>query len=234
MLTDHFNKYLKRNKLQNNQIIVATFYKFIQLKKILEIRNHLNSYFEASNIKGTILVAKEGINGTIAGGKVDLHNFFEKLSFHSEFSDISPKYSICNKNPFLRRKIRIKKEIVTLGKKEVEPNQIVGNYISPKDWNKFVNQSKTMLIDTRNFYEISIGSFKNAINPNINSFRDFPNWVNENLVKKNISKNTQIGMFCTGGIRCEKSTSYLKKIGYKNVFNLGGFQDILDQGAKKQ
>ena len=157
------------------------------------------------------------------------------MSLHKEFYDLSPKYSICNKNPFLRLKIRLKKEIVTIGKKMLSQIKIVGDYISPQDWNKFINKSETLLIDTRNDYEISIGSFENAINPNIKSFRDFPNWVNKNLVKKNISKNAQIGMYCTGGIRCEKSTSYLKKLVIKMFFILkGGILKYLNKFQKKK
>ena len=235
MLTDNFIKHFNKKKIHDNEIIVATFYKFIQLKKIIEIRECFISYTKHSNIKGTILLANEGINGTIAGKKKDLQRFFKNMSLHKEFSDLRPKYSVCIKIPFLRLKIRLKKEIVTIGKKNVKPIKIVGDYISPQEWNKFINQSKTLLIDTRNDYEISIGSFENAINPNIKSFRDFPNWVNNNLVKKNISKNAQIGMYCTGGIRCEKSTSYLKTIGYKNVFHLeGGILKYLEQIPKKE
>ena len=235
MLIDNFIKYFNKNKIHDNQIIVATFYKFIQLKKKLEIRTCLLGYTKFINIKGTILLANEGINGTIAGKKKDLEIFFKNMTLHKEFYDLSPKYSICNKNPFLRLKIRLKKEIVTIGKKNVKPNKIVGDYVAPQDWNNFINKPETLLIDTRNDYEISIGSFENAINPNIKSFRDFPDWVNKNLVKKNISKNAQIGMYCTGGIRCEKSTSYLKKIGYKNVFHLeGGILKYLEQIPKKE
>ncbi len=230
MLTEQFYKNLEKLKAQNNQIIVATFYKFVQLNKIIEIKNDFNVYLKKLNIKGTILIANEGINGTIAGEEIDLKSFLKKISTHKEFKDISPKYSICKKNPFFRMKIRLKKEVVTIGNINVKPSDVVGDYVSPNDWNEFISQSKTFLIDTRNNYEISIGTFKNAINPNIKSFREFPNWVKENLIKKNISKNSQIGMFCTGGIRCEKSTSYLKKIGYKNVFHLeGGIIKYLDE-----
>ena len=119
-------------------------------------------------------------------------------------------------------KVRLKKEIVTIGIPEVSPSNLVGKYLNVEEWNEFLNESDSMIIDTRNDYEVSIGTFKNSINPKIKSFRNFPNWVQKNLIDKKVSKKSKIGMFCTGGIRCEKSTSYLKQLGFENVFHLDG------------
>ena len=222
LLSNHFLNFLNSSNLNKGQLVVSTFYKFIQLNKINEIKELLNGYLKDLNIKGTILLAGEGINGTICGGDKDTLIFFEKITLFSQFKDLEPKYSVCNTNPFLRMKVRLKSEIVNIGNKQVNPEKLIGKYIKPLQWNKIINDKDTMIIDTRNNYEVSIGTFKNSINPKINSFREFPNWVKKNLIDKKVSKSKKIAMFCTGGIRCEKSTSYLKKIGYENVFHLEG------------
>ena len=220
-LSKHFLKYLNSSTLNNGQLVVSTFYKFIQLNKIDEIKKLLNSYLKQLNIKGTILLASEGINGTICGRDKDTLKFFEKINLFSEFKDLKPKYSVCNINPFLRMKVRLKSEIVTFGK-ESNPEKLVGNYVKPKQWNKIINDKNTMIVDTRNHYEVSIGTFENSINPQINSFKEFPKWAKKHLIDKNISKSKKIAMFCTGGIRCEKASSFMKNQGFKNVYHLKG------------
>ena len=182
----------------------------------------MKKFLNKTSIKGTILLAKEGVNGTIAGSESDLKKFFLYLDKFSQFKNLIPKFSSSNKNPFLRMKVRLKKEIVTIGIPEVSPSNLVGKYLNVEEWNEFLNESNSMIIDTRNNYEVSIGTFKNSINPKIKSFRNFPNWVQKNLIDKKVSKKSKIGMFCTGGIRCEKSTSYLKQLGFENVFHLDG------------
>ncbi len=230
LLSNHFLKFLNSGPIKKGQLVVSTFYKFIQLNKIDEIKDLLNAYLKNLNIKGTILLANEGINGTICGGEKHTLKFFENLTMFSKFKDLEPKYSVCNNNPFMRMKVRLKSEIVTIGNKESNPEKMVGEYVKPQKWNKILDEKDTLVVDTRNKYEVSIGTFKNSINPEINSFREFPKWAKKNLVDKKISKSKKIAMFCTGGIRCEKSTSYLKKLGYENVYHLqGGILKYLDE-----
>ncbi|MFL2821353.1 MAG: rhodanese-related sulfurtransferase [Alphaproteobacteria bacterium] len=221
-LNQNLQNYLNTNNFTLDKYIISTFYKFLVLENYKELKIKFDKSLSKTNIKGTILLAKEGVNGTIAGSESDLKKFFIYIDKFSQFKDITPKFSSSNKNPFLRMKVRIKKEIVTIGIPEVSPSNLVGKYLNVEEWNEFLNESDSMIIDTRNNYEVSIGTFKNSINPKIKSFRDFPKWVQKNLIDKKISKKSKIGMFCTGGIRCEKSTSYLKQLGFENVFHLDG------------
>ena len=221
-LNQNLQNYLNTNNSTLDKYIISTFYKFLVLENYKELKIKFDKSLSKTNIKGTILLANEGVNGTIAGSESDLKKFFLYIDKFSQFKDINPKFSSSNKNPFLRMKVRLKKEIVTIGIPEVSPSNLVGKYLNVEEWNKFLNESDSMIIDTRNDYEVSIGTFKNSINPKIKSFRDFPEWVQKNLIDKKVSKKSKIGMFCTGGIRCEKSTSYLKQLGFENVFHLDG------------
>ena len=221
-LNQNLQNYLNKNNSTLDKYIISTFYKFLVLENYQELKIKFEKSLSKTNIKGTILLANEGVNGTIAGSESDLKKFFLYVDKFSQFKDITPKFSSSNKNPFLRMKVRLKKEIVTIGIPEVSPSNLVGKYLNVEEWNEFLNESDSMIIDTRNDYEVSIGTFKNSINPKIKSFRNFPNWVQKNLIDKKVSKKSKIGMFCTGGIRCEKSTSYLKQLGFENVFHLDG------------
>ena len=221
-LNQNLQNYLNTNNSTLDKYIISTFYKFLVLENYKELKIKFDKSLSKTNIKGTILLANEGVNGTIAGSESDLKKFFLYIDKFSQFKDITPKFSSSNKNPFLRMKVRLKKEIVTIGIPEVSPSNLVGKYLNVEEWNDFLNESNSMIIDTRNNYEVSIGTFKNSINPKIKSFRDFPKWVQKNLIDKKVSKESKIGMFCTGGIRCEKSTSYLKQLGFENVFHLDG------------
>lgn len=221
-LNQNLQNYLNTNNSTLDKYIISTFYKFLVLENYKELKIKFDKSLSKTNIKGTILLANEGVNGTIAGSESDLKKFFIYMDKFSQFKDITPKFSSSNKNPFLRMKVRLKKEIVTIGIPEVSPSNLVGKYLNVEEWNEFLNESDSMIIDTRNDYEVSIGTFKNSINPKIKSFRNFPNWVQKNLIDKKVSKKSKIGMFCTGGIRCEKSTSYLKQLGFENVFHLDG------------
>ena len=221
-LNQNLQNYLIINNSTLDEYIISTFYKFLVLENYKELKIKFDKSLSKTNIKGTILLANEGVNGTIAGSESDLKKFFLYIDKFSQFKDITPKFSSSNKNPFLRMKVRLKKEIVTIGIPEVSPSNLVGKYLNVEEWNEFLNESNSMIIDTRNNYEVSIGTFKNSINPKIKSFRDFPKWVQKNLIDKKVSKESKIGMFCTGGIRCEKSTSYLKQLGFENVFHLDG------------
>ena len=221
-LNQNLQNYLNTNNPTLDKYIISTFYKFLVLENYKELKIKFDKSLSKTNIKGTILLANEGINGTIAGLESDLNKFFLYIDKFSQLKDITPKFSSSKKNPFLRMKVRLKQEIVTIGIPDVSPSNLVGKYLNVEEWNEFLNESDSMIIDTRNNYEVSIGTFKNSINPKIKSFRDFPNWVQKNLIDKKVSKKSKIGMFCTGGIRCEKSTSYLKQLGFENVFHLDG------------
>ena len=217
---------------KEEKYVVAAFYKFVPLKNLSELKNYLYNLCKDSDIFGTILLAPEGINGTIAGTQTSIKNIFNWFRDQSRFCGLEVKYSKDTSIPFHRLKVRLKKEIVTMGKRSVNPSATVGTYVQPKDWNSLIKKQNTVIIDTRNHYEVEIGTFNNALNPKTNSFREFPAWVTSTLEKMpDINKKSRIAMFCTGGIRCEKATSYLKEQGYQNVFHLEGgilkyFEDV--------
>jgi len=206
---------------------VAAFYKFVPLDNIEGLQLEIRETCKASDVLGTILLAHEGINGTVAGPSEDLDKLFTQLSQYPGLEGLSKKISYCNRNPFYRMKVRLKKEIVTLGVEGIDPRQDVGEYIAPEAWNELISQPDVRLIDTRNDYEVGLGTFAGAENPETRSFRDFPAWVEANL---DADKDEKIAMFCTGGIRCEKSTAFLKELGYKNVYHLeGGILNYLEK-----
>ena len=198
---------------------ICALYKFTRLDDFESIQLPLKTYLDSLSIRGTLLLAREGINGTISGSKGNLEKVLNYLQSDSRFMGLEFKYSYSNKAPFKRLKIKLKKEIVTMGLAQIDPTHSVGTYVKPKDWNELINDPDVVLIDTRNNYEYEIGSFKGAINPNTETFREFPNFTENSLEKY---RNKKIAMFCTGGIRCEKSTAYLKSKGYENVFHLQG------------
>jgi|TARA_B100000787_G_scaffold34764_1_gene24133 UPF0176 protein len=201
-----------------DKIYIYTFYRFKGFTDIKVIKKKLDLYLKNKLILGTVLLANEGINGTISGTKKDLNKFISLIKEILKIRKLSIKISHNKFIPFYRLKIRLKKEIVTIGDNTIRPEKITGKHIDPKKWDKIINDKKYLIIDTRNNYEVSIGSFKNAINPKTKSFKEFP----ESIEKLNIDKNQPIAMFCTGGIRCEKASSFLLKNGYKNVSQLDG------------
>ena len=219
-----------------NNICIISFYKFVTILDLEELKIQIENICSIFDTKGTILIAPEGINGTIEGSKNNIKNFLKTLKNNKKFSDIIPKYSYSSKDSFNRMKVRLKKEIVTIGNTEVNPNKYIGKYIEPNDWNELISDPNTILIDTRNEYEVAIGTFKGAINPKTKSFRDLPNWIKNNLENEDDDyKNKKIAMFCTGGIRCEKSTSYLVQKGFTNVSHLkGGILKYLENIPKKK
>ena len=219
-----------------NNICIISFYKFVTILNLEELKIQIENICSMFDTKGTILIAPEGINGTIEGSKNNIKKFLETLKNNKNFSDIIPKYSYSSKDSFNRMKVRLKKEIVTIGNTEVNPNKYIGKYIEPNDWNELISDPNTILIDTRNEYEVAIGTFKGAINPKTKSFRDLPNWIKNNLENEDDDyKDKKIAMFCTGGIRCEKSTSYLVQKGFTNVSHLkGGILKYLENIPKKK
>ena len=210
---------------------VISFYKFVKINNPKKLRKSLLDILLNEDVVGTFLIAKEGINATVSGSDTSLKKIMKFLDKQKGFNDIEYKHSYSIKRVFKRLKIKVKDEVVALGKKEIDPSKTTGNYIEPKNWNKLIADPDVLLIDTRNTYEIKIGTFLGAENPNIKNFRDFPNFVKKKL---NSKKNQKIAMFCTGGIRCEKASSYLLEKGFKDVYQLkGGILKYLEQNTKK-
>ena len=209
-----------------SKFTIITFYQFKKIDNIINIKNELVHFCRFNKIKGTIILAEEGINGTIAGLFESIKKFESHL-LSLGFANYNPKYSYSKFMPFFRLKVRNKKEIVTLRSKDVDPENITGKKIRPKDWNNLISDKETILIDVRNNFEVEMGTFKNSINPNTKSFTEFKSYLKNNLNK---AKDKKIAMFCTGGIRCEKISSYMIKKGFKDVNQLhGGILSYLEK-----
>lgn len=209
------------------KIVVAALYKFAPLDDYRELKTPILDFLTKNGIKGTLLLASEGINGTVAGTRNAIDNLLKYLRKDPRLTDLEHKESFCDEQPFYRTKVKLKKEIVTLGIEGIDPNQQVGQYLNPAEWNDLIKDPDTLVIDTRNDYEVEIGTFRNAINPDTETFREFPAFVEKNLQD---SKDKNIAMFCTGGIRCEKSTALMLKLGFKNVYHLkGGILKYLEE-----
>ena len=204
-----------------NEILVAALYKFVEIDDLLSLQSDLHEICEKNNIMGTILIANEGINGTISGKTNEINQTISLLKSDKRFTNIEIKYSSTDKQPFHRMKVRLKKEIVTIGLPKINPNKKVGTYVKPDDWNDLISDPNVVVIDTRNKYETKIGSFQNALDPETSSFREFPDWVKKFKSSKE-NANKKIAMFCTGGIRCEKASSLMKEEGFEDVYHLQG------------
>ncbi|MEL6929427.1 MAG: rhodanese-related sulfurtransferase [Cyanobacteria bacterium J06600_6] len=199
--------------------LIATFYKFADLTDLASKQQQILAWCESEGIKGTVILAEEGINGTIAGKEKAIASVLSKLRTLPNLANLEHKESTAEKKPFAKLKVKIKSEIVTLGLPAVNPNQQVGTYVNPQDWNQVISDPEVIVIDTRNDYEVEIGTFERAQNPNTESFREFPEYVAQNL---DPAQNPKVAMFCTGGIRCEKASSYLLSQGFKEVYHLKG------------
>jgi len=203
--------------------LTAAFYLFVDLPNYAERRPALLAFCEAHNVKGSILLAYEGINGTIAGVASDVHAVLGYLRQDPKFSSLEHKESFANKAPFQRMKVRLKKEIVTMGVDGISPTRMPGTYVKPEDWNALISDPDVVVIDTRNHYEVDIGTFRGAIDPKIQSFSQLPEWVNQaKLFEAKNGKKPRVAMFCTGGIRCEKSTAFMRTHGFEDVSHLQG------------
>lgn len=206
---------------------VLALYKFTNLEKPSKLKQPLLELCLAHGIKGTVLLAHEGINGTIAGSQRAIETLLNFLKADGRFENLSAKFSYEATPPFYRMKIKIKKEIVTLGQPHVDPTKIAGTYVKPQDWNKLLEDPEVILVDTRNIYEYDVGTFKNALNPNTINFRDFPEYIASNL---DPAKHKKVAMFCTGGIRCEKASSFMLHQGFEEVYHLeGGILKYLEE-----
>ncbi len=210
-----------------NSIVVSALYHFVRLSNPAQQREKLLEILESNDIRGTLILAEEGINGTVSGTRESIDALYHWFKSHPELSGVKAKESFHDVQPFYRTKVKLKKEIVTMGVEGIDPKEVVGTYVKPADWNALISDPDVVLVDTRNDYEYQIGSFKGAINPNTESFREFPAYVKDNLDPK---KQKKVAMFCTGGIRCEKSTAYLKEQGFDEVYHLeGGILKYLEE-----
>ncbi len=210
-----------------SRYLTAALYKFVELPDCADLKPGLQAVCDANNVKGTLLLATEGINGTIAGLPAGVHAVLAHLRADARLADLSHKESWADEPPFLRMKVRIKKEIVTLGVEGVSPTRMAGTYVKPQDWNALISDPDVVVVDTRNDYEVQIGSFKGAVDPNIKTFADLPDWVaaqeqGGGVLSADGPKKPKVAMFCTGGIRCEKSTALLRMQGFDEVYHLEG------------
>ncbi|EEF80566.1 oxygen-dependent tRNA uridine(34) hydroxylase TrhO [Methylophaga thiooxydans] len=202
-----------------SEIVVCALYKFVTLDNYQALKQPLLTFMLERDVRGTLLLAKEGINGTVAGSRSAIDALLEYLQQDERLQPISYKESFTDSPPFMRTRVKLKKEIVTMGVDGIDPKQAVGTYVKPQQWNQLISEPDVLLIDTRNDYEVQVGTFKNAVNPKTESFREFPDYVKSQL---DPNKHKKVAMFCTGGIRCEKSTAFLKEQGFDEVYHLEG------------
>lgn len=216
----------------SNKYAVCALYKFTALNNYAEFQSQVLSRLKHNKIQGTVLLASEGINGTITGETPNMDDFLNWLNGQPGLNDIEIKKSFIDYLPFKRTRVKLKKEIVTMGVEDIDPEHYAGTYVDPSDWNSLLDDPDVLLVDTRNEYEIGVGSFENAVNPHTTNFREFPEFVKKKL---DSSRHKKIAMYCTGGIRCEKSTAYLKKNGFNEVYHLkGGVLKYLEKVAKNE
>jgi UPF0176 protein len=210
-----------------NNIVVAALYKFVSLDDFRELREPLLDVCLQAGTRGTLLLAHEGINGTIAGTREGIDQVLEYLKSDPRLTDLDHKESYDDHIPFYRMKVKLKREIVTMGVEGIDPNKVVGTYVEAQDWNALIEDPDVVVLDTRNAYECDIGSFKGALDPRTENFREFPEYVEANL---DPAKNKKVAMFCTGGIRCEKASAYMLEQGFEEVFHLkGGILKYLEE-----
>lgn len=200
-------------------VTVAAFYKFVRIDDADDLRSRLLAELRIHAIKGTILLAAEGINGTISGTSGAIRAFLAGLRADSRFGDLLTKEAIATAHPFKRLKVKVKREIISFGHPGADPTTGVGTYVAPEDWNAVINDPDVLVLDTRNAYEVEIGTFKGAVDPNTRHFSDLPDYVKTNL---DPGRHSKVAMFCTGGIRCEKASAYLLSLGFPEVYHLQG------------
>ncbi len=203
-----------------HQIVITTFYHFKTFEDFESLKEPLLLFCKSNDLKGTILLAKEGINATMSGSRNGIDALYNYIKDNLRIDNLIYKESMHQEQPFGKMKVNLKKEIVALGVEDLDVEHLKGEYISPEDWDEFIAKDDVMVIDTRNKYETLLGTFDKAVDPRTATFRQFPKWVEDNLAQ--IDKQKKIAMFCTGGVRCEKSTAYLKSKGFKNVYHLEG------------
>jgi UPF0176 protein len=219
-------------RLSMTTFLTAAFYKFVELPDFAKLKAPLLTYCDARQVKGTVLLAEEGINGTIAGAPDAVREVLAFLRLDPRLANLVHKEAFAKEMPFYRMKVRLKREIVTLGVPGVNPNKMAGTYLKPDEWNKLLDDPNVVFVDVRNDYEVSLGTFKGALDPKTKSFRELPAWVRDQAVFRDKPK---VAMFCTGGIRCEKSTAFMRAQGFAEVYHLeGGILKYLETVPKEQ
>ncbi|MGL9761747.1 MAG: rhodanese-related sulfurtransferase [Wolbachia sp.] len=209
--------------------VIATFYHFVELSNYYDMKDEIKATCNNVELKGTILLAEEGVNATISGERNAIDKIFDFLRSDYRLRDLTWKESAAEYQPFSKMKVKLKREIVNLGVSNLDIS-LKGKYVDPEHWDDFISQPDVLVIDTRNEYEVKLGKFKNAINPHTQCFREFPQWT-ESFSE---SKDLKVAMYCTGGIRCEKSTAYMKNLGFNDVYHLkGGILSYLEKTHNK-
>jgi len=226
---------LMHNIPKTNQFVVAALYQFISVDDIELWQKKLKDICTSCDLMGTLLIADEGLNGTISGRCDDMHRFIDWLLEKTIFSAPELKFAVHETLPFHRMKVRLKREIVTMGAKGISPTRQAGTYVSPKDWNALISEPGVMVVDTRNDYEVAIGQFQGAVNPLTKTFREFPQWAEALAAMPEEERPKKLAMYCTGGIRCEKSTALMKNLGFEDVYHLkGGILQYLEDIPQEQ
>ena len=234
-LIDDMNASLRRLGVDNApDFVIAALYKFVALPDYRDLQPRLQSLCDENNIRGTLLLAEEGINGTVCGPREGMAALLDWIGSEDRLAGLSLKFSAAPEQAFLRMKVRLKREIVTMGRPEIQPAEATGTYVEPADWNALVDDPDVLVIDTRNRYETAIGSFVGAIDPETDSFREFPDWA-EKLAADPENKGKKLAMFCTGGIRCEKASALMQDFGFEEVYHLkGGILRYLEEVPRAQ
>ena len=213
-------------------IAVAAFYKFVSIADASALREQLFASMSARDMKGTILLAAEGINGTISAPPSDMAAFLTELRRDPRFADLVTKDATTDAHPFKRLKVKVKREIISFGRPEADPSVKAGTYVAPKDWNNLISDPDVLVLDTRNAYEVEVGTFQGAVDPKTRRFGEFPAYAAQNL---DPAKHKKVAMFCTGGIRCEKASAYLMSLGFPEVYHLqGGILNYLATVPREQ
>ncbi len=217
---------------ESEKVVVIAFYKFIPLNDTKSIRVPMHAACRQHHVLGTILLAPEGINGMLAGSREGIDGALAYIRSIPQFADLEHKESYCDDMPFKRLRVRLKRELITLGDATIDPLEQVGEYIEPADWNALISDPDVVLVDTRNDFEVGLGTFEGAADPNIRSFRQFPEYIKQNLDPQ---KHKKVAMFCTGGIRCEKATAYMLREGFEHVYHLkGGILKYFEEVPEEQ
>ncbi|MGQ3890923.1 oxygen-dependent tRNA uridine(34) hydroxylase TrhO [Legionella sp. CNM-4043-24] len=202
-----------------NTYVIAAFYRFTPISDYEDLKQPLLTLMKEQNIKGTIILASEGVNGTFCGERAAVEALYAFMRAIPGLADLFFRETFDSVNPFEKAKVKLRKEIVTMGVASIDPLAQTGTHVDPEEWNTLISDPDVVLVDTRNDYEFKLGTFEGAINPLTDNFRDFPEYVKTQLLDK---KDKKIAMFCTGGIRCEKSTAYLMQLGFDKVYQLNG------------
>jgi UPF0176 protein len=226
-----YNHLVSTNQRDDSSIAVLSFYSFVNISEPENLLPQILLIAKKKYIKGTVIIAKEGFNGSISGAEDNLHLLVEELRNITNPNDINIKVNYCTTQPFSKIKVKLKQEIVSMRSGEIDVENLKGEYIETSDWDQFIQESDVVVVDTRNSYEVKAGTFHKSIDPHTENFREFPNWAKNNT---ELLKNKKIAMFCTGGIRCEKSTAYMKTLGYEQVYHLkGGILQYLEDTSNK-